>query len=167
MTDEPCRHETTSGGACQNPTTEDGDPGRCWIPSHNDADAENPTGRHSKFTAERAEEVKQAARQGMSKAGCARAAGVGEATLQRWLEDNDEFRSGFTRARSEGEQKLVTGPLFSDEEASREMDGQHARFLLSTSFDYQKTEKKELEDVTEGDGGFGPTIVLDSEYVED
>jgi len=52
------------------------------------------------------------------------------------------------RARYEGEQKLVKGALFKDknrEDPYREMDGQHARFLLSTSFDYKKTEKKEME----------------------
>ena len=29
------------------------------------------------------------------------------------------------------------------------------------------TDKRQLEDVTEGEGGFGTTIVLDSEYVDD
>jgi len=162
MPDDICGHPTADGDPCQNPAS-DGD--SCWIPAHGgSADAGH---RQSKFNDERAEKAKAAARKGMSKSGCARAAGVELPTLNRWLNEHEGFRSAFTRARHEGEQRLVTGPLFNDEMEAREMDGQHARFLLSTSFDYVKTEKKELEDVTEGSDGFGTTIVLDSEYVDD
>jgi hypothetical protein len=40
-------------------------------------------------------------------------------------------------------------------------------FVASASYGYVKEERRELEDVTDGDGGFGTTVVLDSEYVED
>ena len=49
------------------------------------------------------------------------------------------------RARHKGERTLLKGPLVEREGEAESIDGQHARFLLSTSFDYQKTEKRELE----------------------
>jgi len=169
MSDQ-CGHPTTSGDPCQNPTTDDGDPDRCWIPSHNDPDAENPHGREFVIDSDDHHDILDAARMGMSKSGCARAAGVQLAHLNRYLEAHDDFRSAFTRARHKGERRLVKGPLYESEPEGPtdrpQMDGQHARFLLSTSFDYVKTEKRELEDVSDGDG-FGTTIVLDSEYADE
>ena len=41
MSDDQCGHPTASGEPCQHPTTDDGDPDRCWIDSHND-DAVDP-----------------------------------------------------------------------------------------------------------------------------
>ncbi len=170
MTDEDetdiCGVETTDGSPCQNRA---GENGNCWIPSHNDPEAENPHGRDFTITEDDHEDILEAARDGMSKAGCARAAGVAPNQLNRYLQsdENADFRQAFMRARHEGEHKLINGPLYNEQDAVREMDGQHARFLLSTSFDYVKTEKKELEDVTEGSDGFGTTIVLDSEYTDD
>jgi len=73
----------------------------------------------------------------------------------------------FVRARSAGEQRLLTAALEKGPDGHTEIDGSHARFILSTSFDYVKTEKRELEDVSEGDAGFGTTIVLDSDYVDE
>jgi len=155
---DKCNHPLPDGGTCDNPAT-DGD--TCWIPSHG-GDAENGH-RPTKFTQEKADRAKDAARKGMSKAGCARSVGVDKATLQRWLDKHDGFRNAFTRARSEGEEKLVTGPLY-DREDEPDMDGQHARFLLSTSFEYVKTEKQEVEDVSEGENGFGTNIIVSGEY---
>jgi hypothetical protein len=167
MPDETCGAETAAGTPCQHPTTEEGDPDRCWIDAHNDAATGVDTGRDFAIEESDHDAILDAARMGASKAGCARAAGVDKASLLRYLDAHEDFRTAFTQARAKGEQRLITGPLFTEEDAVREMDGQHARFLLSTSFDYQKTEKKELEDVTEGSDGFGTTIVLDSEYVDD
>jgi len=163
MTDEVCGAETTDGGECQNRA---GENGRCWIPSHNDPDAENPHGRDFSIAEDDHEDILQAARIGMSKSGCARAAGVSHTELRRYLDSNENFRSAFMRARSKGERRLVEEALFERDDQPN-MNDQHARFLLSTSFDYVKTEKKELEDVTEGSDGFGTTVVLDSEYVDD
>ena len=164
MTDE-CGYPTEGGDGppCQNPA---GENGRCWIPSHTDPDAENPQGRDFKIDEGDHDDILETARMGASKAGCARAAGVGKMALQRYLDadENSDFRDAFMRARSDGEQRLLSGPLFNEENASREMDGQHARFLLSTSFDYQKTEKQEIEDVTEDGFGGGTEIVVTGEY---
>lgn len=142
MGEDVCGAETVDGGECQNPA---GDNGRCWIPSHTDPDAENPHGRDFTITEDDHDDILRAAREGMSKSGCARAAGVAKSQLDRYLEAHDNFRSAFTRARHEGERFLVREALIDDPDDPREVDGQHARFLLSTSFDYIKTEKKELE----------------------
>lgn len=165
---ETCGFVLDSGDPCQLPASRPD--GRCH--HHTDTADGNSGGHPSKYTEDRARQAIDAARQGFSKAGCARAAGVGEATLRRWLEanhsvDGDDFRRTFTRARFEGEKRLVTGPLVdSDDPTVPDIDGQHARFLLSTSFEYEKTEKRELSTPDDEDG-FGTTIVLDSEYVDE
>ena len=170
MPDE-CGYPTEGGDGppCQNPA---GENGRCHIPSHNpDGDTDNP-GRPSKYTDERARQAIDAASDGFSKAGCARAAGVGEQTLLDWLNedhvvDGEDFSEAFMRARHKGERTLVKGPLVDHGDApggGPEIDGQHARFLLSTSFDYQKTKKQEIEDVTEDGFGGGTEIVVTGEY---
>jgi hypothetical protein len=149
MPDETCGAETAAGTPCQHPTTDEGDPDRCWIDAHNDAATGVDHGRDFAIDESDHETILSAARDGFSKAGCARAAGVGEASLQRYLDAHDDFRSAFLRARHRGEKTLIKGPLIADEHNKGpdgvEIDGQHARFLLSTSFDYQKTEKTELE----------------------
>jgi len=162
MPDE-CGYPTEGGDGppCQNPA---GENGRCWIPSHTDPDAENPQGRDFKIDEADHDDILDAARMGASKAGCARAAGVKKPSLLRYLDAHDSFRTAFMRARSDGEQRLLSGPLFNEDDAPREMDGQHARFLLSTSFDYQKTEKQEIEDVTEDGCGSGTEIVVTGQY---
>jgi len=168
MTDDVCGHPTEGGDGppCQNPP---GENGRCYIPAHNGEDKPAPQGRPSKYTDERARSAIDAASDGFSKAGCARAAGVGEQTLLDWLNEDhtvngESFSEAFMRARHEGERTLVKGPLIDHPDApgpdGPEVDGQHARFLLSTSFDYVKTEKQEVEDVTEG--GFGANEVDDA-----
>ena len=173
--DEVCGHPTQRGDGppCQNPP---GENGRCHIPSHNDPDAENPQGRDFKIDESDHDTILDAARMGASKAGCARAAGVEKPSLLRYLDAHDDFRTAFMRARHKGEKRLITGPLFEPVDTGEpaqvqgpqeQMDGQHARFLLSTSFDYQKTEKRELEDVTEGEGGFGTNIIVSGEYDPD
>lgn len=148
-TDDVCGYETTDGHPCQNPP---GENGRCWITSHNPGDGDdNPQGRPSKFSDDRASDAIEAATEGKSKAGCARAAGVDKATLERWLDSNPElpdggsFRNAFMRARAEGESKILEGGLY-DEDVNPSM----AKFLLASSFGYQKSEKRELE--TTGDG---------------
>lgn len=171
MSDDVCGAPTQGGDGppCQHPTTDDGDADRCWIDAHNDASTDAaPGGRPFAIEASDHDAILQAASEGFSKAGCARAAGVDEKSLARYLDAHDEFRRSFMRARHEGEKELLRAPLKdSPDPAAPDYDSQHARFLLSTSFDYVKTEKKELEDVTEGSDGFGTTVVLDSEYVDD
>jgi len=145
MSDETCGAETVAGTPCQHPTTEEGDPDRCWIDAHNDAATGNdPGGREFAIEESDHEDILDAAREGFSKVGCARAAGVSETALSNYLDAHPEFKRAFTRARHQGERTLVRGPLIeNDDPDAPEIDGQHARFLLSTSFDYIKTEKRE------------------------
>lgn len=134
MPDDVCGAECADGTPCQHPA------GSCPVPSHSDPDAENPHGRGFSIDEDDHDDILNAARGGLSKAGCARAAGVDKASLLRYLDAHPDFRTAFRRARAHGERKLVEEPLYDDD-----MDGQHARFLLSSSFEYVKTEKQELE----------------------
>jgi len=138
--DDICGHPTADGSPCQNTPT-DGD--SCWLDSH--GGSASPSGRDFSIDESDHDDILQAARDGMSKRGCARAAGVSHTELQRYLDHHEQFRSTFIRARHTGEQKLVRGPLIDDPDDPVDIDGQHARFLLSTSFDYKKTEKQEVE----------------------
>ena len=161
MTDEKCGHPTANDTPCQHPTTDDGDPDRCWIDAHNDAPTESDDpGRHSSLSPDDHDAILEAARDGLSKSGCARAAGVTHTTLNRYLEANPEFRSSFAQARARGEQTLVAEGL-----RDPETDSSMAKFLLSTSFDYVKTEKKELEH--SGDGGGALEVVVSDTVVDD
>jgi len=140
MSDDICGAECADGTPCQHPPN-------CPVPSHHDPDADNPHGRKFAIDESDHEDILEAARIGMSKAGCARAAGVDEKSLYRYLksDENAQFRRAFKRARHKGERRLLTGPLEQHEEDPIQMDPQHARFLLSTSFDYVKTEKREVD----------------------
>jgi len=91
----------------------------------------------------------------LSKRGCARAAGVSHTALQRYLDAHDDFRASFDQARSRGETELIVGGLHDED-----FDTSMAKFLLATSFDYKKTEKREVEGSMEhaGEGG-GPMEV--------
>lgn len=143
--DDICGHPTADGSPCQNPAT-DGD--SCWLDSH--GGSASPSGRDFSIDESDHDDILQAARDGMSKTGCARAAGVSRSQLNRYLDHHEQFRSAFMRARHTGEQKLVKGPLIDDPDDPVDIDGQHARFLLSTSFDYKKTEKQEVEHSSDG-----------------
>jgi hypothetical protein len=141
--DDTCGAECVDGSKCQHPA------GSCPVASHSaDGPTENQQGRPSKFTDERARAAIEAAREGLSKAGCERAAGVADGTLNNWLDDNPTFtdRDGeerqffraFRRARQVGERTLVDGGLHDDA-----VDSSMAKFLLASSFGYQKSEKLE------------------------
>lgn len=162
MTDDNiCGAETAStDGPCQHPA------GSCPVPSHSDDDVDaNPQGRPSKFTDERARDAIDAAREGLSKAGCERAAGIGDGTLNNWLEADPTFETeageqrqffrAFRRARRAGETELIEGGLYEDD-----VDSSMAKFLLASSFDYKKTEQREVT----GEGG-GPVEVAISETI--
>jgi len=160
-----CGYEdTTTGKPCQHPAES------CPVPSHDDPGAENPQGRDFTISEDDHDDILQAAREGFSKAGCARAAGVSDMELQRYLDEHDEFRGAFMRARHEGEKRLVTGALISDEHnvgpSGMEVDGQHARFLLSTSFDYIKTEKREVDADVDHSGDLKATLQVGWNTVE-
>jgi len=155
---ETCGYVLESGDPCQLPASRPD--GRCH--HHTDtADGTAKSGRPPALDESDHDTILDAAESGLSKSGCARAAGVDEATLRRYLGRHDEFRRTFARARKVGEARLVQGGLLDDE-----VDTSMAKFLLSTSFDYVKTEKRELSTPDDEDG-FGTTIVLDSEYVDE
>ena len=172
MTDETeqCGHETADGTECQLPPSQPD--GRCH--HHTDATEVDSGGRPSKFTDERAREAIAAAELGKSIAGCGRDAGVDEKTVRNWRDtegiafegpDGNEydFFRAFRRARGSGETYYIR----EGRRAEGEVDPSFAKFMLASSYDYTKTEKQELEDVSEDGKGFGTTIVLDSEYVDD
>ena len=81
----------------------------------------------------RIKEIMQAAREGVSIAGCARAGGISHETLCQWRNNNPEFSERFERARSEGERRLV-----------KDVGTQRPDWLLATSYGYKKTEGKEI-----------------------
>lgn len=103
---EKCGAETTSGEPCQNPADS--------CPWHN---TENPpdTGRPSKLSHSRQEEICQAVEAGKSLTSAARMAGVDRTTVYGWIdkgeaakeagEDNEftEFYDRLTRAKGHGE----------------------------------------------------------------
>lgn len=159
MTDdtELCGADTTDDQPCQNPA---GDDGSCWIPTHgsDDDDLENPQGRDFAIGEDDHEAILEAAREGKSERGCARAAGVSSwAQLDRYLEAHPDFRSSFERARARGESELIEGGL-----RDEDVDSSMAKFLLASSFGYKKTEKREVT----GDGGGPVEVEFHEEVVE-
>ena len=134
--DEYCGFETADGTPCRNLPTGDGaDPERCYLPSHNGRDDDPP---NCVFDEHR-DAVLDAARAGATKEGIARAAGIHKDTLYRWLADRPEFERAFRQARWQGEKRLLA-----------DADDRGARFILERSYDYVKTEKREIQaDVTE------------------
>ena len=109
-------------------------------------------GRPLKYTEDKADDAIEAAEKGMPVNASARAAGVWPKTIENWLDkslDDDcdkipvSFFQRFMRARFEGEKKL-------HDRAEEKEHASFEQFLLSTSFKYKKTEKKEL---TGEDGG--------------
>jgi hypothetical protein len=165
MTTDTCGAETTGDQPCQNPA---GENGRCWIPTHNpDSDEENPQGRPTKFTDERARDAIHAADElGKSKRGCARDAGVSKDTIDEWLEQNPTFEGpdgdeyhffdAFERARGSGETYYIR----EGRDPDGDVDPSFARFMLASSYGYKKTEKREHT----GDGG-GPVEITFTEQV--
>lgn len=134
MTDDNiCGAETAStDGPCQHPA------GSCPVSSHSsdatEGDGSGAGGRPSKFTEDRKDQLKKAARRGTTIEGCARAAGIHPSTLYDWLDKYPEFSEAFNRARAKGEQKLVEEVAIED-----------PKFILERSYDYVKTERREVD----------------------
>jgi len=152
MTDETCGYEKADGTPCELPASRDD--GRCH--HHTDIEGERANGGRPSLLDEYEDDIYVGARQGMTLEGCARLAGIDESTLHRWINKYEDFRKSLRRARAQGELKRL-----------QSVNDAGSRFVLERSFGYVKTEKRELEDVTDGSDGFGTTIVLDSEYVDD
>ena len=135
MPEDICGAETADGTPCQHPATNDNS---CWIDSHG---GDTAVGRDFRIGPDDHEDILEAAREGKSERGCARAAGVSSwAQLDRYLDAHPDFRSSFERARARGESELIEGGLRDDD-----VDSSMAKFLLASSFDYKKTERREVE----------------------
>jgi transposase-like protein len=134
MADDTCGAETRNDEPCQHPTTDDGDPDRCWIDAHNEADVEADQPGRPSLLEEYEEQILTGARQGMTLEGCARLAGIDESTLHRWKNKYDDFRKSLRRARAHGELQHL-----------RSVNESGSRFILERSFGYTKTEKREIE----------------------
>jgi len=131
--DDICGADTADNSPCQLGATQPD--GRCHLhtahdPSHVGRDKVEPTGG-------RREDVLEAAREGLSMAGCARAAGVSKDTLYRWLDDHPDFSTDFARARASAERELAQAALEED------VNPRMAQFLLARAFDY--VERQEIE----------------------
>lgn len=149
MSDDICGAKTDEGGKCQHPTTDDGDPDRCWIDAHNEDDVEADQPGRPSLLKEYEDQILTGARQGMTLEGCARLAGIDESTLHRWINKYDEFRKSLKRARAHGELQHL-----------RSVNESGSRFILERSFGYVKTEKRELEH--KGEDG-GPLMILEKD----
>jgi len=148
MTDDDiCGAPTGDDEPCQNPATE-GD--SCWIESHGGHASGH--GRPSAFTDKRARAAVAAAEKGKSESGVEREVGVGERTIfgpEGWIEqdltftDTDgterDFSRALRRARAQGEDEWIR------EGRGEVGDSSFAKFMLSTSYDYVKTERREIE----------------------
>lgn len=145
MSDE-CGEFKNDGELCTYPSKYPD--GRCGIHTeHTDID---PGGRPTKFNDERAQDAIHAALEGKSEAGCARAAGVQPSTIANWKDSDPSFEDGngtqkgfleaFTRARAKGESELIHGGM-----RDPDVDSSFAKFLLASSFDYVKEEKREVD----------------------
>jgi len=135
MTDDDiCGAECVDGSECHHPA------GSCPVPTHSDPEAENPHGRDFSIEETDHEAILEAAHEGVSKRGCARAAGVSHTELDRYLDAHPDFRASFARARNQGERTLIDAGLYDED-----VDTSMAKFLLASSFDYKKTEKREVE----------------------
>jgi len=100
----------------------------------NDEESGSSRGRPSELE-KYEEDILTVARQGATKAGCARIAGVSTSTLYRWLNEYPEFSEAFKRARAQGELQHL-----------QSVNDSGSRFLLERSFGYTKKEEVELTD---------------------
>jgi transposase-like protein len=77
------------------------------------------------------DDILNAAREGLTYEGIARVAGIGVSTLHNWREAHEDFSESLERARSEAERELI-----------QDVDPE---FVLERSYDYVKTEKREVD----------------------
>lgn len=126
MTEETCTAVKNDGEPCT--YTAKHDDGKCGIHT----DEKDNIGRPSEVD-EHTDDILVGARQGMTKEGLARLAGVDESNFYRYLDRNPEFRKSLKRARAQGELKHL-----------QSVNDRGSRFLLERSFGYVKTEKREI-----------------------
>ncbi|MFC5135484.1 MULTISPECIES: helix-hairpin-helix domain-containing protein [Haloferacaceae] len=126
-------------------------------------------GRDSTFTDELARRAISAAEKGKSQAGIEREVGVGDRTIfgdDGWIDqeftfvDEDgeqrQFSRALRRARGRGEDDWI------HQGRDEDGDSSFAKFMLASSYDYKKTEKREVT----GDGGGPVQVTFEEEVVE-
>lgn len=108
-------------------------------------DTDGYNGRPTKLDDERYEAIMDAAERGLTYEGIARTAGIGLATLDDWRDQYEDFSKDLEQHRAVGELKLVD-----------RVSEDKPEFILERSYDYIKTEKREIEGEhehrVEGDG---------------
>ena len=127
-------------------------------------------GRPAGFTDDLARRAIEAARKGKSESGIEREVGVGDRTIfgdGGWLDQDltyvtdDGQRRDFSRvlrrARGDGEDQWI------EEGRSEDGDSSFAKFMLSTSYDYVKTEKREID--ADVDADVDTTYDVTAEFV--
>ena len=143
MSGDRCSYPTAEDTPCQHPTTEDGDPGRCWIPSHNDE--EGDFGRPRLLDDERKQQIiYTAVNSGLSVEHQANLAQVNPNTLRRALccvetprtpeitvDEPCDFCKGYAQAHARGAMSVL--------------DECRPEFRASASFGYVKEEKRQLD----------------------
>ena len=159
MSDDECGTIQGNGDPCDN-SIKYAD-GKCGI--HTDETESRQGG--AKFNDSRAQDVINAAKDGLSIRGCERAAGLGEGTLRGWLGEDYTYKTedglvanfsrSFAQAREQSEREFIRRG-FEDPD----VDASFAKFMLASSFGYVKTEKQEHT----GEGG-GPMQISFSEEV--
>lgn len=146
MTDEtePCGYVKGDGEPCELPGSRSD--GRCH--HHTDIDEKRRPGGRPRMLEEDDDlygKIMDAAERGLTYEGIARVAGIGLSTLNDWRDEYAEFASDLERKRAVGEQKLV-----------ERVAEDRPEFILERSYDYIKTEKREIEGEhehrIEGDG---------------
>lgn len=144
-TTELCGHPTADDTPCEHFASRSD--GRCHLHTEIEEDRVRE-GRPSTFEDHR-EDCLEAAERGLTYEGIARVAGVGLSTLNDWRDEHPEFDEELERRRAIGEQKLV-----------ERVAQKRPEFILERSYDYIKTEKREIEGEHEhtGEGG-GPIEV--------
>jgi len=125
---------------CGSTDTESGEP--CQTPAHlcqwHDPDG-GGAGRPSKFGDTR-DDLLEAADSFKNIRQVANAGGVDKSTLYRYLDEHDSFRNAFKRARADAADRLIERAL----DPGDEIDMSFVRFLLERSFQFVKTERKEI-----------------------
>lgn len=139
---DKCGYIKEDDEPCQLPGSRDD--GRCH---HHTDDTVTDGGRPSKFNEERKQRLLEAAEAGMTIDGCARSAGIGVSTLYDWFDKYPDFSEAFNRARAKGEMELV-----------EEVSQRNPQFILERSYDYVKTERREIEAEHEHSGDVDHTI---------
>jgi hypothetical protein len=159
---ETCGYETANGTPCQHPVNDDGDPDRCWIDSHNDAETDaGQGGRPRAFNNEQTRQrVLVAVGQGLKVEHQASLAGVSPDTLRRALccvesprdpsltTEPCEFCANYAQAHANGAREVLNDC--------------RPEFVASASYGYVKEEQHNIG----GEGGGPVEFTVNREVVE-